>query len=522
MKRVVLLATLGFFGACAPEAPPVAPPPPPAALPAAAPVAVAPVPVRETPDAPFRQAAPEGGPAVAFVPPKITELHLKNGVRVLLVERHDLPIVSVRVVTKAGAGDLPWAPAGAASFMGSMLEMGTPTRTALQISDAYEAIGASHAAWVDWDSGWAALKVTADKLDAGLGIIADVVTHPTFPAEELDRLRTRRRAAIQQERTQPSLMASNATAAALYGRAHPYGHSIGGQASDLDAITREDLVRAHAVLFNPAQVAVVVAGDVTPGALVAKLEAAFAGWAPVPVPPLARHAPARVVTPAAPALAKDAPRVVFVDKPGAPQSTVRFAEVGIPRSARDRDAVVVMNAIFGGMFSSRINLNLREAHAYTYGASSRFDQRHGAGPFLASADVKADTTAAAIGELFKEARAIEDELVSPEELRGAKEAIELAQPGYFETVDSVTRALSDLVVYHLPLDEFATVPARIERVTAEDVRKAARAHLHPRTLRVIVVGDRARLQASLEPLHLGTIEARDAYGELLPTAAAPP
>ncbi len=522
MRARRALLALVLVAACEPEAlPPVAAPPAPAPAPVAPPPAPYVPTVRVTPDAPFRQAPPEGGPPVAFVAPVIRELHLKNGVRVLLVERHDLPIVSVRVVATGGIGDLPWEPVGAVSLTGSMLEQGTTGRTALQISDAYEALGASHGTWVDWDSGGAAVKVMTDRLDAALGILADVVLHPTFPPAELERLRARRLAATQQEKSSPQAMAQNATAAALFGRAHPYGHSTTGLPSDITKISREDLVRAHAVLFQPSRAAIVVAGDVTPDALATKLEATFGGWKATEVPPLPGHAAARVVAPGAPPVAKDAPRLVLVDKPGAPQSVVRFAELGVSRSAPDRDAISVMNAIFGGMFSSRINLNLREEHAYTYGASSRFDQRHGAGPFVAAANVKADTTAASIGELFKEERAIQDALVSPEELAGAKASLELALPGRFESVDAVTQALADLVVYKLPLDEYATRPARIEKVTAEDVRKAARAHLHPRTTRVVVVGDRARLQATLEPLHLGAIEVRDAYGDLVAPAKSP-
>jgi predicted Zn-dependent peptidase len=452
---------------------------------------------------------------VLFVAPKISELHLKSGVRVLLVEQHDLPIVSVRVVAKGGAGDLAWETPGAASLTGAMLELGTPTRTALQINDAYEALGAVHGAWVDWDSGGAALKVTTEGLEKGLAILADVVLHASFPPEELERLRARRLAGVQQEKNSPHAMGNNATAAALFGRAHPYGHSLVGQAKDLEKIDRNDLVRAHAVLFDPARSAIVVAGDVTKADLTRELEAVFGGWTRLPVPLLAGHASLKATPPSAPAIAKDAPRLVVVDKPGAPQSLVRLVEPGIAKNAPDRDAIAVMNAIFGGMFSSRINLNLREAHGYTYGASSWFDARHGVGPFVAGANVKADTTVASIGELFKEERAIQDEPVSAEELLGAKQSLELALPARFETVDAVTQALADLVVYDLPLDEYATRPARIEKVTADDVKKAAKAHLHPRTVRVIVVGDRAKLDPTFEPLHLGPLEARDAYGDLV-------
>lgn len=515
LRRVLPLGL--FLAACAEAPPPAVQPPPAPPPPAPAPVAYAP-PIHVTPDAPFRQAAPEGGPAVTFVAPKVTEMKLGNGVRVLLVERHDLPIISVRVVAKNGAGDLSWEPPGAASLAGAMLELGTTRRTALQISDEYEALGATHGSWIDWDSAGASVKVTTDKIDGALDLLADVALHPSFPAEELERVRKRRLTRIQQEKTNPHAVASNAVAAALFGRAHPYGHTLGGRTPEVEKIDRADLVRAHAVLFNPSRAAIVVAGDITREVLQKKLEAAFGSWRALPVPPLA-HGTARVAPPASPVPSKNAPRVILVDRPDAPQSVVQLVELGVARSAPDRDAISVMNAILGGMFSSRINLNLREAHAYTYGAYSYFDERHAAGPFIAGASVKSDTTAASIGELFKEERGIQDALASPEELLGAKESLKLALPARFETLDSVTEALADLVIYDLPADEYSSRPARIDKVTAEDVQKAAKAHLHPSSVRVLVVGDRAHVEPTLEPLHLGAPEIRDAYGD--PIAPAP-
>jgi zinc protease len=488
--------------ACAAEPPPAPSPPPPPA-PAPAPVAV---PVRVTPDAPFRQHPPTGEPDVAFVPPPIQSFKLKNGVRVLLVERHDLPIVSVRVFAVVGAGDLPKEPPGLLSFLGSMLEQGTSKKSALDLSDAFEAIGALHGAWVDWDSGGATVKVTTEHLDAALALLGDVVVHPAFPEAEIERLKARRVASIQQEKNAVGAMSSNAMAAAIYGRGHPYGNSLWGRAEDVPKLTRAELLKAYAALFAPSRAAIAVAGDVTKEALAPKLEATFGAW---------QGAAGAIVTPKAPAPSHDEARVVWVDKPGAPQSVVRLAEVGVPKLAPDRDAIAVMNTILGGMFSSRINLNLREAHAFTYGASSGFQMRHGPGQFSAGGNMVADKTAPAIAELFKEVRAMRDRPVSDEELETAKLSIKRAMPARFETVSEVTGALEDIAVYGLPLDEYATRPARIDKVTAEDVMKAAKAHLHPDQLKVVVVGDRAKLEPTLETLHLGAIEERDAYGDLL-------
>ena len=222
-----------------------------------------------------------------------------------------------------------------------------------------------------------------------------------------------------------------------------------------------------------------------------------------------------VPAPATPVLKADANRLVLVDRPGAPQAQVSLAEPGIPWSSPDRDAVAVMNAILGGMFSSRINLNLREAHAYTYGARSGFSLRHGAGPFSAGGAIVADKTAPAIHEHFTEIDAMREREVSPGELADAKEAIRQGMPGRFETVGAVTDALSDIAIYGMPVDEYATRPARIDAVTAADVKRVAAAHLHPRSMKVVVVGDRATLEPALEVLHMGLPEIRDPYGDVV-------
>ena len=210
-----------------PARPPVAPPP--------APVAAAPV---ETPDAPFRQQAPAPDGKITFVAPKVVETTLKNGLRVLIVERHELPVVGIRLVVVGGAGDLEGARTGALSFLGGMIEQGTKKRTALQISDDFEAIGAQHGAWFDWDSGGVSVKVLADKLDPALELMSDVALNPTFPDAEVERLRARRIAGIQAEKSSPGTVAQNSVVAAVFGRAHPYGHSLGGEETDAKKLTR--------------------------------------------------------------------------------------------------------------------------------------------------------------------------------------------------------------------------------------------------------------------------------------------
>jgi zinc protease len=509
---------LGTFALCAAgcgSATPL-PPPPKAPDPVTwpAPAANAEATRSETPDAEFRKQPPAAGSPIVFSAPKIESFALKNGIKVLFVERRDLPIVSVHVVVKVGAGDLASARPGVMSFAGAMMEQGTDTRTALQLSDEYEALGASHGAWIEWDSGGSSIKVLSSKLDQALDLLADVTLHPSFPEKELDRLRARRLAAIQQEKNSPGAMAGNAVAASLYGRAHPYGHSLSGREDDVKKMKRADLVAAYHHEFTAANATIVAAGDVSREALQQKLEARFGAWK--------SGVAERGHVPAVLALKTSTPRIVVVDRPGAPQSQVYVAETGVAMSSPDRDAIGVMNAILGGMFSSRINLNLREAHAYTYGARSRFSMRHGPGPFTTGAAIFADKTVDAIKEIFKELDRMRADVVSDDELADAKESISLGMPGRFETVGEVSGALADLAVYDLPLDEYATKMRRVGAVTKEDVKRVALKLIHPATMRVIVVGDRAKLEEGLKALGFGPIEVRDAFGDVAKDENAAP
>jgi zinc protease len=465
----------------------------------------APEPERATPDAPFRLQPPPPGPPIAWAPPNIVEFKLKNGLRVLFVERHDLPIVAVTLVERVGAGDLAGLRPGVASFVGAMLEQGTDKRTALDISDAYETMGAQHSTWVNEDSGGASVAVLKAKLDDALDVLGDVVQNPSFPQAEIDRNKTRRLASIQEQKNSAGAMAENAVLASVYGRGHPYGHSLVGEEADAKALARAELLAGYRREFTLGNATLVAAGDVTEAELHAKLDARFGDWK--------GGAGEKGAVPRATPLKTGGARIELVDHPGAPQTQILLAELGVPFSHPDRDAVRVMNTILGGMFSSRINLNLREEHAYTYGARSRFSFRHGSGPFTAGGAIFAGKSIEAIGELFKEVRRMRDEPVTADELQQAKDNLKLGLPAHFETVGEVTSALADLAIYGLPLDFYASTPTRIDAVTVADVKRVARDLLHPDAMRIVVVGDRKTLEPELAKMGAGGIQVRDPYGD---------
>ena len=502
VRRLSPLLLLGVVSGCGsqPPLPPPPPAPPPVAAWPALPAPTEPPPV--TPDAPFRDGPPEAGPAVSWTPPHVESWKTGSGVRVLFVERHDLPVVSVRLVTGVGAGDVAGERPGAVAFMGAMLEQGAGKRTALEISDDYEALGAEHAAYCDWDSCVASVKTLTSRLGSALDVLADVVQRPTFPEGELDRLRKRWLASLQQEKNSPGAMSQNAIAAAVFGRGHPYGHSLRGRPADVEKLSRAEIEQAWHRSFEPRSSTLVVAGDVSAEALRSLLDARFGAWkaGAAARSPVARARPR----------GKGAP-VVLVDVPGAAQSQVYVTEEGAPFATADRIPLGVMNLILGGMFSSRINLELREAKAYTYGAYSRFSLRHGAGPFSAGGAIFAEHTGDAASALMAQIDRIRAEPVTAEELADAKENAKLALPARFESVDDLTGALQDLAVHGLPLDDFATRAARIDAVTAADVLRVAKRWLRPADLRIVVAGDRSKVEADLA--RFGAVEARDAYGD---------
>lgn len=517
MKRLSTLAltlslALPLLGACADAPPPSAKAPEQKAQPPV-PQEKAEAP-RVTPDAPFRAQAPGADGKVIFSAPRVSESRLANGLRVLLVERHDLPIVSARFVVSLGAGDVPELRPGLASFMASMLEQGTYKHTALQLGDDLDALGVQRASFAEWDSIGMQMRVLSEQLFPALDLMAEITLSPTFPQPEIERTRSRRLAAIQQEKTAPPAIAQNVIAAALFGRGHAYGHSISGAEADVKGATQAEMQALYDRLFTPANAALVIAGDVTKDALLPKLESAFGTWKgkpggytrKPPQPPAVRAASDK--------------RIVLVDKPGSAQSQVQLVRIGVPYAVKDREAFLVANAILGGSFSSRVNLNLREKHSYTYGARSHFNMRHGAGPFTVGGAIFTDKTGAAVKEILSELESLRKDGPTEEELSHAKEHLRLAMPARFETSTDVTSALADLVVYDLPLDDYERRSERIESVKPADVKRVAAEYFSSESMTVVVVGDKAAVSPQLDPLGLGTLDERDPFGNPLGGKAA--
>ncbi|MGH9147985.1 MAG: M16 family metallopeptidase, partial [Vicinamibacterales bacterium] len=482
-----------------------------------APVPTPPAPATQTaavesinPDEPWRKEPPK--PAAAKTPqlPVPISFTLANGFTVLVNERPGLPIVSALLILKTGSDTNPVDKPGLANFTAAMLDEGTMTRNALQIADEVAQLGGSLGTGSSMDS----TQVTASSLKrtfpALLDLIADVARRPSFPADEIERQRASRLASLVQQRENPSAAANTAMFAALYGHNHAYGFTELGTEASNRAMTRDDLQKFWGQNFVPNNSALVVSGQITLEEVKGLAERAFGSW--------------QAGTPARPALLQPATttaRVVFVDKPGAPQTQLRVASVGVPRSTPDYEALRVMNEALGGLFSSRINLNLREQHGYTYGASSQFMFRRAAGPFLIASGVRTDVTAPAVGEIFKEVQRMRETTLTPDELNLAKDSLVRSLPSEFETSSRVTSSTATLFVYDLGLDYYTKFPARLAGVTADAVRSVAQKHVVPDRLLVVAAGDRAKIEPELQKLKLGAIEVRTPEGMLVsPTGAA--
>ena len=455
---------------------------------------------------PDRSKPPALGPPPTLDLPTIQKRMLSNGLPVWIVETHEVPVVQVNLVVQVGSGDDSADKYGLASLTAAMLDEGAGNRSALEIADAIEFVGANLATSSSFDASAIRLNVPVERLQDALPIMADVALRPTLPEEELNRLRQERITALIQARDEPESIAPLAFARLLYGPRHRYGTGASGTERTLKAMTTEDLKAFHASHYQAANSALVVVGDIKPDAATAQLEKQFGAWK-------GGAAAKRVAVPTAPQ--RPGGEIVIVDKPGAEQSQIRIGWIGVARDTPDYFVLQVLNTILGGSFTSRLNQNLRERNGYAYGAGSRFDMRLAPGPFFAAAGVQTDKTAEALREFFNELNAI-TKPVPEDELTKAKNYIVLGFPSEFETSGDLSARLEELLVYKLPDNYFEQFVPRIRAVTSADVQKAAARYIQPSRFTVVVVGDRKTIEAGIRALNLGpvrVISVDEALGE---------
>jgi predicted Zn-dependent peptidase len=446
--------------------------------------------------APDRSHPPQPGPPAALNLPAIHKAKLSNGLPVWIVEMHKVPVAQINLLVFSGTADDPPGKYGVASLATAMLEQGAGSRSALEIADAVDFLGADLGATSTSDYSSVRLHVPVARLTDALPILADVALRPSFPKDELERERQQRLTTLLQGRDDPTTIASATFSRVLYGKGHRYGTLQMGTGETLKTFTTDDLRSFYGSAFRPENATLLAVGDITPEKVMPLFEANFGSWKPA-----GKAAPEKLPPTEEPTTRQ----IYLVDKPGAPQTQIRIGWVGVPRSTPDYFALTVMNSILGGSFSSRLNMNLREQHGYTYGASSNFDMRAAAGPFAAGAGVQTDKTSEALKEFFNELNGI-TKPVPAEELARAKSYVALRYPGAFETTGDMSRRLEDALVYHLPDDYFSKYVQNIQAVTAADVQRVAQKYIQPGKFAVVVVGDQKMIEPGIRSLNLGTIK----------------
>ena len=457
---------------------------------------------------PWRATPPVAGPTPHVVLPRGDTFRLANGLTVIHHHNPGLPLVSSQLVVKSGGAANPAGLPGLAGFTAQMLEEGTATRSALQIADEIAQLGAFMDTGSSDDVSTVSLLALRSTFARALAVVADIVQHPAFPAAEIERQRADRLGSLTQQRDDPETVAALAAAGALFGSAHPKAYGQLGLEPAIRATTREDIAGFWQRHYVPSNAALVVTGDITRAELEALAKSQFGTWPAAAAPTLApsESRPTQA-------------RLVVVDQPDAGQTALQVACMGPSRDTPDFAALQVMNGALGGMFSSRLNNNLRETRGYTYGIYSHFDYDRAPAPFAVEASVQQDATGASVREILREIAAMREQPLSDAELAAARNAQLLSLPGQFETNADIGASLTELFVYGLAPDYYDQLARALAQVGVEDVQDVARRYLDPDKMIVVAVGERRKILPQLQKLGLGQPELRDDDGQLAPPSA---
>ena len=457
----------------------------------------------------WRNTPPVAGPLPKVHLPVPAVLTLANGMKVYVTEEHGLPVVNATLLDFAGADANPADRPGLAAYTARMLRQGSARRSATKIADDAAQIGANLNTRADEDSAVASIGALSSNIEPAVDLLSDIVEHPRFQPEEVERVRGERLGAIVQEADSPVSTVLRVGAKVVY-RSGPYAYPANGTTESIRAINAKDVSGFWAAHYAPQNAALMLSGDVTQQQALELAKRYFGEWS---------NATAAPVAPIPSAPSNVTPRVVIVDKPGAPQTALIAFGVGVARKVPDYAALDVMNEILGGLFSSRINMNLRERNGYTYGAFSFYEAHRGPGPFLAGALVRTDVTAPAAQELYKELRSICADLPTQPEIALAKNFSLQSLSGSFETASITSMLIGELFTYSLPDNYYRTLPSEYDSLTSEQIATAARKYVHPNQMVLVAVGDRAKIEPGLEKLGIGPIELRDSFGN--PVTAKP-
>lgn len=437
-----------------------------------------------------RSQLPPLGPDPPFRFPPIVKRCLESGLGLWVVERHDLPVVSLVLVLPDGAAADPPHRPGLAALAGDLLDEGAGERGAIEIHEALAAMGAQFDVEVGVDATWLTLTVLTPFLEEGLALVADMVARPRFEVAEFQRVRDLRLNRLRQLRSLPPALADRVFLETLY-RGHPYGHLPLGTEAALTAVDRDEVAAFHETMADPTLSTLILVGAVTPDEAARAADRAFRIWKSGRGERSAGEARqghlARLMQ--APSLPVGPPPVV-VHRPGAPQSELRLGHAAASRHTPDYHALLVLNMVLGGQFTSRLNMRLREEQGVTYGVRSVFEFRRGPGPFIVQMAVQGDATAVAIQDVQAEIAALRGVRPPDEgELDRARAALVRGYPRNFETAEQIARGLAQVVTYNLPDDEFSRFTPAVSAIDGEQLVGVARHYLDPERLLPVIVGD---------------------------------
>ncbi len=452
---------------------------------------------------PVTTTPPEPGALRQWQFPPIREFTLRNGIRVILVERHTLPIISARIMFDAGAVDEPAEKAGLANLTGSLLREGTRTLSSAQISERMERMGAQFATFGTFSMSYIDLTALPEVFPGALELAATTAIEPSFPEAEFNRVRAQAIASYHQNMARVEGLANEAFYRAAFRPEDPYARSSTGTAKSLEGITHDDVVQWHRTMYSPRRTTVLMVGAITEADARRALDHAFGRWAAT--------AP-RTPHPVSRGAALTEPRVILIDRPGSVQSAIVVGHAAPRATVPEYLPLVALNHTLGGGFSSRLNMNLRERNGFTYGAGSNLDIRRGGAAFLMSSSVRTDATDSALVETLAEYRRIVQEPVPDQELRSFVNNLVASFPSSTQTVQELRTRIQNLILWELPLNFYTTYRERLSAVTPADLQRAAQQHLHPDRPVIVVAGDLSKIEDRIRGGQFGSVEVWDSEG----------
>lgn len=449
---------------------------------------------------------PAPGPLRPYVVPPVNIQTLANGMRIAVIEKHSLPVVTARIQVDAGAVREPAAKAGLAVLTASLLSEGTTELTGAQIAEKMADLGAGFGTSGTFGSTAATVTSLTDVFPKALALAATTVTKPAFTEADFARIRASSIAGYERSMAQGSAVASKIFVQSVYDANTPYSRLNSGTKASLVGITRDDVINWHRTMYSPATTTVMLVGDITPAQARAAVESAFAGW----------NAP----TPTLPALSNRArsvsgTRIILVDRPGSVQTSMSIGQAVPAWDSKDYFAILGASQILGGSVSARMNANLREKRGWTYGAFSGYNPLAGVGTFSVTSEVRTNATDSAIAETVREVKRLTAEAVPAEEMRDQMNNIVASFPSSVQTVQGLMGRLTNVITYGLPSDFYTTYRERVAGITGSDITRVGSSVLTPNDLTIVAVGDLKSIEAPIRALNLGTVEVWDVDGNKL-------